>query len=87
MLLKNSLLVSLIAATVLFLILSPVLIRLNSYLHPIVLGVVFFCMVFAVFFFILLIRKETIQLPFSSIQDTIAALFHCFIDFAILSTG
>ncbi|MDR7078343.1 glycopeptide antibiotics resistance protein [Neobacillus niacini] len=62
---KKFLLLSLIAAAVLFLILSPVLIRLNSYLHPVVLGVVFLCMVVAVFFFTLLIRKETIQLRYS----------------------
>ena len=62
---KKSLLLSLIAAAVLFFILSPVLIRLNSYLHPVVLGVVFLCMVVAVLFFTLLIRKETIHLHYS----------------------
>jgi glycopeptide antibiotics resistance protein len=62
---KKTLIVSLIAASVIFLILTPILIQLMIYLHPVVLGVVLFCLVMAVFFIVLLIRRVTIQVPFA----------------------
>ncbi|MEH7113911.1 VanZ family protein [Neobacillus niacini] len=62
---KKSLLLSLIIAIILFALLSTVLVQLTSYLHPIVLGVVLFCIVITVFFIIICIRKETIQLRYS----------------------
>lgn len=61
---KKSLFIALLISLGLFLVLSTVLIQLISYLHPIVLAVVFFCLFSLVFFLILLIRKETIRLPY-----------------------
>lgn len=61
---KKSLFIALFISLGLFLVLSTVLIQLISYLHPIVLAVVFFCLFLLVFFLILLIRKETIRLPY-----------------------
>jgi glycopeptide antibiotics resistance protein len=49
----------------LFLLFLPILIHLISYLHPIVLVVVFFCIFFCVNFSILLVRKERIHIPSS----------------------
>jgi glycopeptide antibiotics resistance protein len=65
---KKSFLVSLIISIALFLILSPVLFQLVVYLHPVVLGVIFFCLVLAVFFLLLFIRKQTLHLPYSKIR-------------------
>jgi glycopeptide antibiotics resistance protein len=65
---KTLLLVSLIASISLFLILSPVLFQLMVYLHPVVIGVVLFCLVMAVFLLALFIRKQTLQLPYSKIR-------------------
>jgi glycopeptide antibiotics resistance protein len=48
-----------------FIVLSPVFIRLTTYLHPIVLAVGLFCIIGLVFFLVFLIRKETINLPYS----------------------
>ena len=48
-----------------FLILSPVLFQLTSYLHPVVLVVVWFCIYMFYLISLLLIRKETIQLSYS----------------------
>ena len=62
---KKSLLLSIIVAIGLFALLSPLLFKLVSYLHPIVLGVVLFCMVIAVFFIVIFIRKEKVQLRHS----------------------
>jgi glycopeptide antibiotics resistance protein len=64
---KKSLIISLIASISLFLILSPILFQLMDYLHPVVIGVVFFCMVMAVFLLALFIRKQTVQLSYSKI--------------------
>ncbi|MBV7506574.1 VanZ family protein [Bacillus sp. sid0103] len=61
---KKSLLTAILISFGIFLVLSPVFIRLVSYLHPIVLGVVLLCMIGLVSFFVLLIRKETIYLPY-----------------------
>ncbi|WP_090765328.1 VanZ family protein [Bacillus sp. OK048] len=62
---KKSLLLSLLIAIILFALLSTEFVPLVSYLHPIVLGVVLFCMVIAVFIIVMFIRKETVQLRFS----------------------
>ena len=60
---------SLLLSLALFLSLSPVLFKLTTYLHPIVLVVVLFCMFLMIFFIILWIRKETIQLPYSLFKN------------------
>ncbi|MCM3691313.1 VanZ family protein [Neobacillus niacini] len=65
---KISFLVSLIVAIALSVILSPFLIQLVVYLHPVVLGVILFCLVLAIFFGILFIRKQTIPLPYSKVR-------------------
>lgn len=62
---KKSFLLSLLIAILLFAFYYTVLVQLTSYLHPIVLGVVLFCMVIAVFFIVIVIRKEMIQLRYS----------------------
>lgn len=62
---RKPLLISLAIAFCIFIVLSPVFIRLTSYLHPIVLAVVLICILGLVFFLVLLIRKETINLPYS----------------------
>jgi glycopeptide antibiotics resistance protein len=66
---KTLLQVSLIASIALFLILSPVLFQLMDYLHPVVIGVVFFCLVMSVCLLALFIRKQTVQLPYSKIRN------------------
>jgi glycopeptide antibiotics resistance protein len=63
--LKKTILISLVVGLSIFIVLSPIFIRLTSYLHPIVLAVVLFCILGLVYFLILLIRKETINLPYS----------------------
>jgi VanZ like family len=62
---KKSFLISLIISIVLFLLASPFLFQIIIYLHPVVLGVILFCMVVTVFFIVLFIRKETIKVPYS----------------------
>lgn len=47
-----------------FIVISPVFLRLVTYLHPIVLAVVLLCIIGMVLFGVLLIRKETIDLPY-----------------------
>lgn len=49
----------------LFLILSQILIKLVTYLHPIVLAVVFLCILICFFFLVLWIRKQTIRIPYN----------------------
>lgn len=61
---RKTLFFSLLMSFVLFVFLSPVLIRLVFYLHPIVLAVVLFCIFGLVLFGVLIIRKETIILPY-----------------------
>jgi hypothetical protein len=63
--LKKLFTISLVLSTSVFVLLFPVFFQLTSYLHPIVLAVVYLCIVSLVFFIILLIRNETIQLPYS----------------------
>lgn len=65
---KKSFLLSLIVSITLFLILSPVLFQLMDYLHPVVLGVILFCLVMAVFCLVLFIRKQTLDLPYSKVR-------------------
>jgi glycopeptide antibiotics resistance protein len=65
---KKSLLISLIVSITLFLILSPVLIQLMDYLHPVVLGVILFCLFLGVFLLVLFIRKQTLHLPYSNVR-------------------
>ncbi len=62
---KKSVTMSLLLTLPLFLFLSPVLFKLTTYLHPIVLVVALFCLFLMIFFIVLWIRKETIQLPYS----------------------
>jgi glycopeptide antibiotics resistance protein len=61
---KKSLVLSLLLSLVSFLVLSPLFWKLTSYLHPIVIVVLFFCIFVIALFFVLLVRKETIKLPF-----------------------
>lgn len=61
--------IALIISLAMFLLLSPFFIKLTTYLHPIVLIVVLFCLVLLVFFIVLLIRKETIHLPYLLIRN------------------
>jgi glycopeptide antibiotics resistance protein len=63
--LKKSLFISLLLSIGLFLILSPIIIKLVTYLHPIVLAVVFFCILICFFFLVLWIRKQTIRIPYN----------------------
>ncbi|MDM5326559.1 VanZ family protein [Neobacillus sp. CF12] len=79
---KKLLLLTLIISIFIFLLLSPVLLQLVSYLHPVVLGVVFFCIVMSVLFFICLIRRETIQISYSNLRFLL--LFYSFGLFILL---
>lgn len=65
---KKAYLISFAVSFVLILILFPVLLQLVTYLHPIVIFVVLFCLFILVFFLVLLIRKESINLPYSTFQ-------------------
>ncbi|WML55895.1 VanZ family protein [Neobacillus sp. PS2-9] len=62
---KKSYILSLFLSIGTFLIFSPVLFQLTSYLHPVVLVVVWFCIYMFYLISLLLIRKETIQLSYS----------------------
>lgn len=62
---KKTFLLSIIISLSVFLLLTPVFIRLIAFLHPIVLAVLFFCILFLVYFINLYFRKETITLPYS----------------------
>jgi glycopeptide antibiotics resistance protein len=62
---KKSFFSSLALATGLFFLFLPFLIHLISYLHPIVLVVVYFCVFIMVFFSVLLTQRERIHLPSS----------------------
>lgn len=79
---KKSLLLSLIISIVLFLLSSPVLLQLVSYLHPVVLAVVLFCIVMAVFFFVFLLRQETIRIAYYKLS--LLMLFYSFGLFILL---
>jgi glycopeptide antibiotics resistance protein len=62
--LRKPLLISWVISFGIFIVLSPVFIRLVCYLHPIVLAVLLFCILVLVYFCVLLIRKETIHLSY-----------------------
>ncbi|MFP5111894.1 VanZ family protein [Bacillaceae bacterium C204] len=61
---KKPLIISILISIGIFIVLSPVLIRLVSYLHPIVLGVVLLCIMGMDLLLVLLIRKEKISIPY-----------------------
>ncbi|MGF6949548.1 glycopeptide antibiotics resistance protein [Neobacillus sp. B4I6] len=61
---RKTLFISMMISFLIFILFSPVFIRLVSYLHPIVLIVVLFCIVWLVLWLVLFIRKETINLPY-----------------------
>ncbi|MDF2856828.1 MAG: VanZ family protein [Neobacillus sp.] len=62
---KKTIYISSILSIIGFLLLSPVFIKLLTYLHPLVLLVVLFGLVFIIFYIVLLIRKQTLNLNFS----------------------
>lgn len=61
---KKSLIISIWISFGIFIVLSPILIRLVSYLHPIVLVVVWLCIMGIVLLMVLLIRKEKLSIPY-----------------------
>jgi len=65
---KRTFWLSVIISISIFFILFPVFRQLTSFLHPIVLAVVFICMIILVYFFFLFIRKETVTLSYSLFQ-------------------
>lgn len=62
---RKPLLISLVIAFGIFIVLSPVMIQLVTYLHPIVLAVLLFSIFGQILFLVLLFRKETLKLPYS----------------------
>ncbi|WP_147635418.1 hypothetical protein [Risungbinella massiliensis] len=56
--------ISLVVSQGLFLFLLPFSYRLVSYLHPIVLGVLWICLTVLVFFVFFYIRKDSISIPY-----------------------
>jgi glycopeptide antibiotics resistance protein len=60
---KKSFIIAFLIVSSVFLLLLPMLIQLTSYLHSIVLAVVFFCLFILAFFLVLLIRKKVFHLP------------------------
>jgi glycopeptide antibiotics resistance protein len=62
---KKSLFLSMQLSSIVFLLLSPLFLQLLSFLHPLVLIVVFCSLVFIAFFLVLLIRKESLNMNFS----------------------
>ncbi|MFE8695904.1 VanZ family protein [Cytobacillus sp. FJAT-53684] len=62
---KKILSISLLLSLSLFLLLYPIFIQLIAFLHPIVLGVVFFCIIIVVLFILLFMKKKTIHLSYS----------------------
>jgi glycopeptide antibiotics resistance protein len=65
---KQTLKFSLIYSQILFFVLIPVWFELAHYLHPIVIGVVWFSITFLVLFAFCFVRKEQIQLSKSVLQ-------------------
>jgi len=61
---KKTLTLTLMISLGLFMVLSPVFIHLVSYLHPIVWVVILFCIICIVGFWVLLLRKEKIHIPY-----------------------
>jgi glycopeptide antibiotics resistance protein len=62
---KKSFIIALSVTLGIFLLFSSMLLNLTSFLHPIVLLVVFCCIFFFVYFSILYLKNETICLPFA----------------------
>ena len=58
---KKSVLLSIVISQLLFFAFLPVFLKLTDYLHPIMLAVVWVCILLMTFFFVLLITKRTIQ--------------------------
>ena len=69
---NNSLWLSIGLSQLLFVVLLPVCLRLLSYLHPIVLVVVWMCLTIVVFFFVYYVRKETIHISKNIIKSVIS---------------
>lgn len=65
---KKTYLLSLMISMGIFFVFSSVLFRLTSYLHPIVLLVVFFCLFSIILAILLSVRKETIHISFSLLK-------------------
>lgn len=61
---KRSVFIAIFITMGVFLLLSPVFFKLMSYLHPIVLAVVLFCLFVVIFFLVALIRRETVAIPY-----------------------
>lgn len=61
---KKTLTLTLMISFGLFMVLSPVFIHLVSYLHAIVWVVILFCIICIVGFWVLLLRKEKIHIPY-----------------------
>src|SRR4051812_45054742 len=60
---KKTIKLSLISSQTVFFILLPVWIKLTNYLHPIVIGVVWFSLTFLVLFCVCWVKKDKIRLP------------------------
>ncbi|EKN71605.1 hypothetical protein BABA_00330 [Neobacillus bataviensis LMG 21833] len=73
---NNSLWLSLGLSQLLFIALLPVWLRLLSYLHPVVLAVVWMCVTILGFFLVYYVRKETIQIS-KPIIKSILILYSC----------
>ncbi|RDW19360.1 VanZ family protein [Oceanobacillus chungangensis] len=60
---KRTIYFSIVISQLLFLIFLPVFYQLFSYLHPIVIIVLWMCITALIFFLVFLIRKDTITIP------------------------
>lgn len=63
---KKSLLLSTALSIILFSLFSPIIFQLTDYLHPIVLSTVLLCLWGFITFIVLLIRKETISIKYTT---------------------
>lgn len=62
--LQKSTVQSLVLSQSIFIILLPLFYRFTSYLHPIVLGMIWVCLTTLVFFIVFWLRKETLLIPY-----------------------
>ena len=69
---NNSLWLSVGLSQILFVVLLPVWLRLLSYLHPVVLVVVWMCLTIFVFFLVYYVRKETIHISKNIIKSVMS---------------
>ncbi|WHY78441.1 VanZ family protein [Neobacillus sp. WH10] len=69
---NNSPWLSIGLSQLLFVVLLPVWLRLLSYLHPVVLVVVWMCLTIVVFFLVYYVRKETIHISKNIIKSVIS---------------